>query len=142
VALPAPQPGLVINYAYLWSDEAGRGLREGRKDRPCVVVLSVEDRQGGKWVTVAPVTHSPPAEPEWSIEIPSATKQRLGLDDAPSWVITTETNWFLWPSPDLRPIGRKRPARFAYGFLPARLVVAIREKLAKRRELRMVRRDR
>ena len=63
MALPAPRPGLVISYAYLWSDEAARGTLEGRKDRPCVVVLNVEDRQGGQWVTVVPITHAMPTEP-------------------------------------------------------------------------------
>jgi hypothetical protein len=130
----------VISYAYLWSDEAEQGRSDDRKDRPCVVVLSVEDRDGGMWVTVAPITHARPTEPDWAVELPTATKARLGLDEDRSWIIATETNWFLWPSPDLRPIGRERPARFAYGYLPARLVIAIREKLATRRNLRMVRR--
>lgn len=138
--LPAPSPGLVISYAYLWSDEAERGRTEGRKDRPCVVVLSVEDRSGGQWVTVAPVTHSQPVEPQWAIELPPSTKARLGLDDARSWILATETNWFLWPSPDLRPIGRERPARFAYGYVPARIVALLRQKLADCRQRRMVRR--
>jgi hypothetical protein len=140
VALPAPRPGLVISYAYLWSDEDQRGALEGRKDRPCVVVLNVEDRQGGQWVTVVPVTHAKPTQPDWAIQIPAATKARLGLDEAPSWVMATETNWFLWPSPDLRPIGRGRPARYAFGYLPARMIMTLRQKLAARRNLRMVRR--
>jgi len=138
--LPEPRVGLVISYAYLWGSEADRGAEEGRKDRPCVIVLNVEDGEGGRWVTVAPVTHSPPAEPEWCVELPADTKQRLGLDDQRSWIVATETNWFLWPSPDLRPIGRGRPARFAYGFVPAKLVERVRQKLASRRALRMIRR--
>jgi hypothetical protein len=96
----------VISYAYLWSDEATHRYSEGRKNRPCVVVLNVEDRDGGQWVTVVPITHSQPVEPEWAIELPLPTKARLGLDDERSWIVATETNWFLWPSPDLRPIGR------------------------------------
>jgi hypothetical protein len=38
--LPAPQRGLVISYAYLWHHEHRAGLEEGRKDRPCVIVLA------------------------------------------------------------------------------------------------------
>lgn len=41
-AFPEPQPGLVISYAYLWSDEAERGLVEGREDRPCAIVVAIE----------------------------------------------------------------------------------------------------
>jgi hypothetical protein len=140
MALPEPRVGLVISYAYLWSHEADRGAVDGRKDRPCVVVLNVEDRDGGTWVSVAPVTHSTPAEPAFAVEVPLATKRRLGLDDERSWVIATETNSFLWPSPDLRPISRRRPAQFAYGFMPADLVLAVRSKLRSHRSLRMIRR--
>lgn len=41
MSLPAPQPGLVICYSFLWSHEHRRGQEEGRKDRPCVIVLAV-----------------------------------------------------------------------------------------------------
>jgi len=41
VPLPAPELGLVISYAYLWSSEADAGREEGGKDRPCAVVPSV-----------------------------------------------------------------------------------------------------
>ena len=36
--------------------------------------------------------------------IVAATKRRLGLDDARSWIMVTEGNRFAWPGPDLRPI--------------------------------------
>ena len=39
---PEPQPGLVISYAYLWSEEAEQGRIESRKDRPCAIVVAVE----------------------------------------------------------------------------------------------------
>ena len=68
------------------------GLEEGRKDRPCVVILAVQDREGEKIVTVAPVTHSPPATADHAVEMPLVVKQRLGLDDGRSWVVTTELN--------------------------------------------------
>jgi hypothetical protein len=29
-------------------------------------------------------------------------KRHLGLDDEPSWIITTEVNRFVWPGPDIR----------------------------------------
>jgi hypothetical protein len=36
VTWPAPQPGLLIRYFYLWErEEARAGREEGVKDRPC-----------------------------------------------------------------------------------------------------------
>jgi len=119
MALPVPQLGLVISYAYLWHHEANAGLDEGRKDRPCVIVLAIEQDEGGSVVAVLPVTHAPPKNPAHALEIPLAVKRHLGLDDARSWVMLHEGNRFLWPGFDLRPIpGSKN--RYAYGFLPPR----------------------
>jgi hypothetical protein len=81
-------------------------------------VLVVEDVAGKHFVTVAPVTHSAPDNPAAAVEIPFATKRRLGLDDARSWVLVSEGNRFIWPGPDVRPI---TPGRFDYGFLPPAL---------------------
>ncbi len=128
MALPDPVPGLVIGYAYLWRNEVLRGQEEGRKDRPCVIVLSVRSEDGKTVVTVAPVTHSPPAHPETAIEIPSWTKQRLGLDTAPSWIIAADLNRFVWPGVDLRPIARGE-ATYACGLLPAALYRELRDRV-------------
>ncbi len=118
MALPIPERGLVISYAYLWQSEHEQGREEGAKDRPCVIVLAVEDIAGKPFITVAPVTHSVPDNPDAAVEIPLATKRRLGLDDARSWVIVSEGNRFTWPGPDVRPIAA---GRFDYGFLPPAL---------------------
>jgi PemK-like, MazF-like toxin of type II toxin-antitoxin system len=118
---------MVVSYGYLWRHEHERGRSEGRKDRPCVIVLSVENSQMGIMVTVAPVTHSPPADPEIGIEIPLSVKRHLGLDDARSWVVVNEGNRFLWPGFDLRPI-RGAKSRFTYGFLPPRYFDAVLER--------------
>lgn len=144
MALPDPKPGLVIAYSYLWRHEAERGLEEGGKDRPCVVVLAVEDGEGERTVTVAPITHSHPDDIGAGVEIPSATKARLGLDAAPSWVVATEVNRFVWPGPDLRPVSRQRPETFAYGFLPRALFATVRRRIAahaRGHRLRLTRRD-
>jgi hypothetical protein len=42
MALLEPEPGLVISYAYLWHHEHRGGQEEGRKDRPCMIVLRTE----------------------------------------------------------------------------------------------------
>jgi len=127
VALPKPERGLVISYAYLWHSEYKQGREEGVKDRPCVIILAVENSDGDQIVTVAPLTHSTPASAQNAVEIPAATKRRLGLDDARSWIVVTEGNRFAWPGPDIRPIS---PDRFDYGFLPPRLFRQVQEQFA------------
>jgi hypothetical protein len=117
VTLPAAVPGLVIRYSYLWQAEHLRGQEEGVKDRPCAVILVTRDDEGSDMVTVLPITHSPPDNPAFALEIPSATKARLGLDSERSWVILTEANRFAWPGPDLRPVGGNLDS-VAYGLLP------------------------
>jgi hypothetical protein len=118
VPLPAPVQGLVLHYSYLWHDEHRRGLEEGTKNRPVVIVLSATEEDGSTVVTVAPVTHRAPASPNEAVEIPAATKSRLGLDFQRSWVVVTEVNRFRWPGHDLRPLLGGEPAVFSYGFLP------------------------
>lgn len=141
--LPDPVPGLVISYAYLWRDQQDQGRDEGVKDRPCVVVLAVRQEEDERVITVAPITHAPPRNAQDAIELPAATKRRLGLDDQRSWIVATEVNRFLWPGPDLRPIPRK-PGEFAYGGLPMQLMLQLRVRITelhRDRRFRMVRRD-
>lgn len=126
--LPEPVPGLVIRYGYLWMEEHTRGQEEGVKDRPCAVVLVSTNEAGEQWVTVLPVTHAPPSNPELAVELPAATKRRLGLDDERSWVVLSEANRFLWPGPDLRPARPGDAATVAYGQLPYTLFEEIRRK--------------
>lgn len=52
-------------------------------------------------VTVVPITHSPHRNPDAAIEIPSAIKRHLGLDDQPSWIVLDDLNVFTWPGYDL-----------------------------------------
>ncbi len=142
---PAPQPGLVISYAYLWSDEAEQGMVEGRKDRPCAIVIAREDpgEAGRQQVAVVPITHTPPHDPDAAIEIPARVKQHLGLDSDPSWVILDELNVFTWPGYDLRPIRRGDPS-VAYGFLPPKFfdsLIAKFTELSDRDEVERTSRD-
>ena len=125
--LPSPVPGLVLRYSYLWSHEAAAGREEGVKDRPCAVLFTVVTRQDRTVATVLPVTHAPPQNPSLAVEIPPATKRRLGLDEERSWIVLSEANRFIWPGPDLRPLAND-PASFAYGELPAALLASVQEK--------------
>ena len=129
MAFPTPLPGLVISYAYLWRDQAGAGASEGRKDRPCAIVVAAKDAEGDTLVYVAPITHSRPDDPT-AIELPAAVKRRLGLDDVASWIITKELNRFVWPGYDLRPIARSKIDVFHWGFLPVELFEALKRGVA------------
>jgi hypothetical protein len=128
VPFPEPVPGLVIRYSYLWAEEYGSGREEGSKDRPCAIILVSTDDHGERVVTVLPVTHAPPSDPTLAVEIPTATKRRLGLDEAQSWVVLSEANRFAWPGPDLRPALRGDAASLAHGQLPYALFETIRQK--------------
>lgn len=118
---PEPEVGLVISYSYLWKEEETQGLVEGRQDRPCAIVLTVEvpaaESNRRKQVAVVPITHLPPHDSSAAIEIPHRVKEHLGLDGERSWVILDEVNAFTWPGFDLRPI-RRDETRIDYGLLP------------------------
>jgi len=119
----------VVRYAYLWRREQEEGREEGTKDRPCAVVLALAGEDGGRpRVLVLPITHSPPRAPEDAVELPAATKRRLGLDGERSWVVVGEANRFLWPGPDLRLLPGRGPESAAYGVLPPDLFRAVRDR--------------
>lgn len=114
-----PERGSVIHYGYLWADENAAGREEGRKDRPALVLaLSPVQADGTIEIMVLAVTHSPPAEQADATVFPIAIKRRMGLDDEPSWIVTTEANAFVWPGPDIRPIPGPAPPKFVYGRIP------------------------
>lgn len=125
---PAPRPGLVIRHSYLWSSEAQTGQEEGRKDRPCAVVVAFRDDGGRTRVYALPITRPPPAAGEDAIEVPAVVKSRLGLDGERSWIVVTEANVFAWPGPDLRFVPGKGPESSAYGFLPPGLFRVVRDR--------------
>jgi hypothetical protein len=108
MTLPVPAPGLVICYSYLWREQHEAGADEGRKARPCAIVVATTDDDGDTKVYVAPITHSRPDDIH-AVEIPHGVKRRLGLDDQPSWIVTSELNRFIWPGYDLQPIARGKP---------------------------------
>ena len=129
--LPKPEPGLVISYAYLWARRAEQGHEEAEKSRPCAIVLSTVEANDATTVMVLPITHTAPEPSDTGIDIPSVTRKRLGLDDAPCWIMISELNRFIWPGPDLRPIPGASD-RFAYGLLPPRFFKIVRDSLVQR----------
>jgi hypothetical protein len=131
VALDPPKPGQVIGYRYLWWGEHRKGQEEGAKDRPCAVVYAVEKQDGKTRVYVLPITHTKPHENENGMEMLAQWKQHLGLDDQPSWIITSELNHFEWPGPDIR--GGSTEA-ISFGFLPYKVTTRLREMIRARVE--------
>ena len=120
MAIPNPEPGLVISFDYVWHREHLAGRTEGSKARPSVIILAIM-RKGEEdaRVVVLPITHSPPEYPGTAVEIPLAVKTHLGLDSERSWIVVTEGNEFIWPGYDLRKLPHSD--RYDYGFLPPRL---------------------
>lgn len=142
MSIPTPVVGLVINYSYLWRHEHDRGFLEGSKDRPCAVILTIE-KESGLEVAVLGITHTPPLKADQALEIPQVAKRRLGLDAERSWIVTTETNVFLWPGPDLRPRNADDQESIAFGMLPADVMLELRRRFRERavsRQIRLVRR--
>jgi hypothetical protein len=125
LAIPTPEPGLVLNYAYLWHEEFRAGRDEGRKNRPTVIVLcATQAEDQATIVTVPPITHAAPKNEREAVEIPPAIKKHLGLDDDRSWIIIAEGNEFVWPGFDLRKVPNKDD--YDYGFLPPRFFDKVR----------------
>lgn len=135
-ALPAV--GDVIRYAYLWSHEHDEGREEGSKDRPAAVVAVVWGAEGRDEVVVFPITSTRPEEAGAGVEIPPATRVRLGLQREPCWVIVTEANLFAWPGPDLRRT-ESGETSFVYGSLPSALMQQIKQAFAAWRRRGVVR---
>ena len=133
-----PQATDVISYAYLWAREAAKGREEGAKDRPAVVVLATVQMGERIEVFVAPVTTQMPREPSGFVEIPISVKRHLGLDDQRSWIVAEELNRFMWPGPDVRPVGGGNRTPY-YGKIPEKLLERIRKEMRAAR-LRIIKR--
>lgn len=129
MSIPEPVSGLVISYSFLWSQEHNAGAREGRKERPCAIIVATTDGDRDETrVYVAPITHSPPEDPRLAMEIPPKVKDHLGLDMERSWVVCSELNRFTWPGFDLRHVPGSKE-RFDYGMLPRKLFENIRQRI-------------
>lgn len=104
-----PKPGLVIRYDFLWKEEVLAGYEDGRKDRPCAIILTTKPKDDGSCeVVLCPVTHSPPKEGESAVEIPHKMARHLKLDDDKMWIKTHQVNTLTWEK-----------GRLPYGVVPA-----------------------
>lgn len=127
MAIPSPEPGLVIRYNYLWRTDFEAG-HERAKARPACIVAAIDTQASGSTrVVILPITHSLPNPGTESLEIPQKVKEHLRLDEERSWIILTECNIDVWPSPDLSPLPSD-PSAFDYGFLPPKFFEKIRSR--------------
>lgn len=118
--------GYIFRYSYLWQWQHLEGREEGDKDRPCLVLAIVTtEEDGSPVVRVLPITHTAPRDPADAVEIPQPVKNRLGLDDARSWIILTESNRFVWPGPDIRPTDTESGY---YGAIPPALFEKVKRR--------------
>lgn len=140
---PEPQVGLVIRYDFLWSHERERGLEDGAKERPCVIVTAIIRKADGVTeVLVAPITHSPPRDGTAAIEIPHKVGRSLGLDDERSYIVADESNTVAWDDAGIVPAEPGK--RWAYGRLPRPLYDQLRAsmlELHSKRKLKSARRS-
>jgi hypothetical protein len=143
MAIPAPSPGLVIRYDYLWSREHALGRPQARKDRPACVVVASDNTPNPKFVVLVPITHMPPEEGTAAIEIPVSVRQAIGLDDEPAWIVVSEYNIDEWPNAGLAPIPGTLGV-YSYGFITPGLFAQVKERfiaLAEQRPAADVRRN-
>lgn len=70
--------------------------------------------------------------PAVAVEIPLATKQRLGMDGEHSWIRISEVNEFAWSGPDIRPVPGGDGSSIVYGVLSPRLFDFMRERFLAR----------
>ncbi len=141
-----PTPGLVVGFDFLWLDEAHQGLEYGFKDRPCVIVLTL-NRPGGKAseVVLCPITHSEPRDAQTAVVLPPKVAEHLGLDDDPMWIVTDTVNVVTWVKGQI-PFGlTPTPSgNWSYGKIPYALREQVHAQVlenAESRTLGRVRRD-
>ncbi|MCP4041363.1 MAG: type II toxin-antitoxin system PemK/MazF family toxin [Gammaproteobacteria bacterium] len=140
-----PKPGLVIRFDFLWKEEEQAGRIEGRKDRPCAIILAAKPRENGTQdVVLCPITHSLPRKGESAVEIPVKLTRHLNLDDGRSWIRTHQVNTVEWEK-DRLPFGvvPAHKGQWVFGQLPhgigKHVFEQVRDNIGKKR-LRNVRR--
>jgi len=88
-----PKAGDVLRYPYLWARQARAGETEGRKLRPCTVVLAVTNQTDRTHLRLCAVTTQNPMKGALAVAVPDTEKRRAGLDvHIPLWVIIDEHN--------------------------------------------------
>ena len=124
--LPAPEPGLVVHYGFVWAGPGRVRAADAGKDRPCLIVdvaRTLEPNLAGRAVTrvvYLPISHLGPGPGETAIPIPPRVAAHLELSGPTWWLYTSYANEDDWPFDLARRLGAEE--RFDDGFVPPRLV--------------------
>lgn len=116
-------PGLVIHYEF----DFGRDSKDVQmlKDRPAVVVVAT-GQGGNDRVILVPISHTPPYQGQYAIEIPAPLKNRLGLDSDRSWIKLDELN-DTTVEDLMYDIRKTKAGNWEYGILPQGLLKCIQD---------------
>ena len=130
----APRAGDVLRYPYLWARQSTNGETEGRKPRPCAVILSLKADNGQTELRMCAVTTQPPQKGTRAVEVPEIEKRRACLNsDLPLWVIVDEHNVDVFEqSCYIEP--HSQIGAFSSAFtkdLQAEMIVALRQRKSK-----------
>ena len=118
-----PKRGDIFTYCYLFTHEADKGIVEGRKDRP-IMVIAVD----GDDYLVAAITTKGERNPN-AIAIPSEVAAITKLDPG-SAIVVSELNNFTWPGYDIRPLAKQ--TSYVTGTMPPRFFAHILGQIGKR----------
>ena len=90
-----PPKGSLITYPYLWLSQADQGETEGRKDRPCCLLLQVWDAATETHhLMILAVSSQPPRKDQTALQVPDTERRRGGLARYPAaWVVVSEYNY-------------------------------------------------
>ena len=126
--------GAVLRYPYLWARQSKNGETEGRKPRPCAVILALKSGNDQTELRLCAVTTQLPQTGTCAVEVPEIEKRRAGLDGGSQlWVIVDEHNVdVLEQSFYIEP--RSQIGAFSSAFtkdLQAEMIVALRQRNSK-----------
>lgn len=138
--LPAPRPGLVIGYEFLYREDAAAGLENAARAHPCAIVLVAGSNPAPR-VSVVAVSHAPPPESAALdyMQLTPPEARQMGLDSGDHWVNLRDINSFDWPGYDLKPIAPGR--RFVFGRMGRATFTRLVEALKARRRLQVIKRS-
>lgn len=129
-----PEAGDILSYRYLWHREYEKGLEEGSKARPSVVLTLIEKNENNVLeVYLLPITHSQPENPNDAYLIPSDKALKAGLDESKNFVNLTEMNHFTWKGYDVESVPNSNPKTEYYGRLDFDITNKLRSELAARK---------
>jgi hypothetical protein len=147
--IPAPLPGLIFRYGYLWLDEFRKRRTAPAKDRPACIVMQVATASDAKLQTmgpfnvqsgdviILPITTRAPRPEDMAIELTANEKRLCRLDpEVPSWLIVSEFNADTWPSADMALVPGTN--QFEYGFATPGLMRRVVGTFAKARQARRI----